>query len=239
MLCLPSYTGSVVASSYSKYTMSEKRNEMFFFVENYVGNSSQVHENRHPKKLMLNYINKFSISEDDAYDISGIVHLESVVGKTRGKTRKKIGKKRKKANEPKIQRLSEKENYFQRREALKCLSTATENVHVFIFGMNLYVVSNEKDESYIDLKVMMDEILSVIRKTNVEFLQVSFLELRVSSGTSPSMGKRIGPFEVRELYRQRTATRMSFNNQLEEFYEKSRSRNIRCEVCYFFLAELL
>ena len=75
-----------------------KRNEMFFFVENYVGNSSQVHENRHPKKLMLNNINKFSISEDDAYDISGIVHLESIVGKTRGKTRKKKGKKRKKAN---------------------------------------------------------------------------------------------------------------------------------------------
>ena len=122
---------------------------------------------------------------------------------------------------------------------MKCLSTATENVHVFIFGMNLYVESNEKDESYIDLKVMMDEILSVIRKTNVEFLQVSFLELRVSSGTSPSMGKRIGPFEVRELYRQRTATRMSFNDQIDEFYETSLSRNIRCEVCYFFLAELL
>ena len=52
--------------------MSEKRNEMFFFVENYVGNSSQVHENRHPKKLMVNYINKFSISEDNRFDIGGV-----------------------------------------------------------------------------------------------------------------------------------------------------------------------
>ena len=76
--------------------MSEKRNENFFFIENYIGNSSQVHENRHPEKLMLNNINKFSISEDDAYDISGMIHLESIVGKTRGKTRKKKGKKRKK-----------------------------------------------------------------------------------------------------------------------------------------------
>ena len=92
--------------------MSEKRNEMFFFVENYVGNSSQVHENRHPEKLMLNNINKFSISEDDAYDISGIVHLESIVGKTRRKTRKKKGKKRKKQMNLKFKDFQKKRIIF-------------------------------------------------------------------------------------------------------------------------------
>ena len=215
--------------------MSEKSNEIFCFIENYIGGSSQVNENHHPNKLMLNNINKFSISEDDAFDISGIVHLESLSGKTRGL---KIRKKRQKSKKRKDRQLLQIENHSQRKEALKCLSTATGNVHVFIFGMNLYVESNEKDESYIDLKMMMNEILSVIRKTNAEFLQVSFSELRVSSGTSPSMGMRIDQFQVRELYRQKTAT-LSFNNQLDEFYEKSQSRNIRCDVCYFFLAELL
>ena len=76
-----------------------------FFEENYVGNSSQIHENRHPEKLMLNNINKFSISEDDAYDISGIVHLESIVGKIRGKTRKK----KKERNEKKQMNLKFKD----------------------------------------------------------------------------------------------------------------------------------
>jgi len=212
--------------------MSEKRNENFFFIENYIGNSSQVHENRHPIKLMHNYINKFSISEGDGFDISGIVHLETLTGKTRGI---KIKSKRTKRREE--QKLSQIENLSQRKEALKCLSTATGSVHVFIFGMNLYVESDRKGESYIDLKSITDEILSVIQKTNAKFLQVTVMELRVSSGTSPSMGMRIDQFQVRELYRQQTAIRMSFNNQLDEFHE--RSGNINYDVCYFFLAELM
>ena len=53
------------------------------------------------------------------------------------------------------------------------------------------------------------------------------------------MGMRIYQFEVRELYRQQTAIRMSFNNQLEGFHEQSQSGNISYDVCYFFLAELL
>ena len=53
------------------------------------------------------------------------------------------------------------------------------------------------------------------------------------------MGMRIYQFEVRELYRQQTAIRMSFNNQLDGFHEQSQSGNISYDVCYFFLAELL
>ena len=226
--------------------MSEKRNEIFCFIENYIGGSSQVHENRHPEKLMLNYINIFSISEDDGYDISGIVHLETLAGKTRGL---KIRKKRKKAKKRKEQMLPKIENHSQRKEALKCLSTATGNVHVFIFGMNLYVESNERDESYVDLKMIADEILAVIRNTTAQFLQVSILELRVSGGTSSLTGRRIDEFQVRELYRRQTDVRKSLNNQLEYFYVKTKLNNmsqlnisqesVAYDTDYFFLAEKL
>ena len=56
--------------------------------------------------------------------------------------------------------LPQIENHSQRKEALKCLPTAMRNVHVFIYGMNLYVESNERDESYADLKMIIDEILA-------------------------------------------------------------------------------
>ena len=56
--------------------MNSKR-ELLFFIENYTGGHVDIKEMSHPKKHARTYINRFTINEDDQYDISKIEEMNT------------------------------------------------------------------------------------------------------------------------------------------------------------------
>ena len=56
--------------------MKSKR-ELLFFIENYTGINAEIKEMSHPNKHARTYMNRFTISEDDQYEISKIEEMES------------------------------------------------------------------------------------------------------------------------------------------------------------------
>ena len=53
------------------------KRELVFFIEIYTGHNDEIKEMSHPKKHARTYINKFTINEDDQYDIFKIEEMES------------------------------------------------------------------------------------------------------------------------------------------------------------------
>ena len=70
--------------------MMNQHREIFFFTEKYTGTDSHHHEIIQSWKNTLNYINRFSISEEDAFDIAGIYTMtnSSVLTKSQKKNLK-------------------------------------------------------------------------------------------------------------------------------------------------------
>ena len=56
--------------------MKSKR-ELLFFIENYTGHNNEIKEMSQPKKHARTYMNRFTINEDDQYDISKIEEMAS------------------------------------------------------------------------------------------------------------------------------------------------------------------
>ena len=53
------------------------KRELLFFIENYTGHNNEIKEMLHRKKHARTYMNKFTINEDDQYDISKIKEMTS------------------------------------------------------------------------------------------------------------------------------------------------------------------
>ena len=51
--------------------------ELLFFIENYTGYNVDVKEMSHPKKHARTYINRFTINENDQFDISKIEEMNT------------------------------------------------------------------------------------------------------------------------------------------------------------------
>ena len=56
--------------------MKSKR-ELLFFIENYSGHEVDIKEMSHPKKYARTYMNRFTINEDDEYELSKIEEMNS------------------------------------------------------------------------------------------------------------------------------------------------------------------
>ena len=56
--------------------MKSKR-ELLFFIENYTGHHVDIKEKLHPKKHARTYMNRFTINEDDQYEVSKIEEMDS------------------------------------------------------------------------------------------------------------------------------------------------------------------
>ena len=56
--------------------MSCKR-ELLFFIKNYTGHNNDIKEMSHPKKHARTYMNRFTINEDDQFEISKIEEMDS------------------------------------------------------------------------------------------------------------------------------------------------------------------
>ena len=63
--------------------MNSKR-ELLFFIENYTGGHVDIKEMSHPKKHARTYMNRFTINEDDQYEISKIEEMDSDWGSKEG-----------------------------------------------------------------------------------------------------------------------------------------------------------
>ena len=53
------------------------KRELLFFIENYTGHNNDIKEMSHPKKHARTYMNRFTINEDDQYDISKVEEMDS------------------------------------------------------------------------------------------------------------------------------------------------------------------
>ena len=53
------------------------KRELLFFIENYTGHNNESKEMSHPKKHARTYMNRFTINEDDQYDISKVEEMDS------------------------------------------------------------------------------------------------------------------------------------------------------------------
>ena len=63
--------------------MNSKR-ELLFFIENYTGSDVDIKEILHSKKHARTYMNRFTINEDDEYEISKIEEMDSNWGPKEG-----------------------------------------------------------------------------------------------------------------------------------------------------------
>ena len=166
--------------------MGEKHKEIYFFLEISEETDSNVYENRLILKHILNYMNKFAITEDDGFEIGGIFSLYKLPAKI---LPAKIIPLKTSCNIEDL--VVEKDLNFsqeiclhfkhtQRRKVFKNLAAASVNVNVFIAGRDLWKDDGEAGyglTQYVDLKIIIDEILSSIVKNKIEYLQVSVMEL--------------------------------------------------------------
>ena len=53
------------------------KRELLFFIENYTGHNNDIKEMSHPKKHARTYMNRFTINEEDQYEISKIEEMDS------------------------------------------------------------------------------------------------------------------------------------------------------------------
>ena len=51
------------------------KRELLFFMKNYIGNNDDVKKVSNHKKHALTYANRFSITEDDQYEISKMIEM--------------------------------------------------------------------------------------------------------------------------------------------------------------------
>ena len=63
--------------------MKSKRG-LIFFIENYTGRNVRIKEVSHPKKHARTYMNRFTINEDDQYEISKVEEMDLDWGSKEG-----------------------------------------------------------------------------------------------------------------------------------------------------------
>ena len=67
-----------------KQRMLKSKRELLFFVENYTGRNVEIKEMSHPKKHARTYMNRFTITEEDQYEISKVEEMDSNWGFAKG-----------------------------------------------------------------------------------------------------------------------------------------------------------
>ena len=86
---------------------------------------------------------------------------------------------------------------------------------------------------------MIRHSLKYIRIDQVELLRISFLEFRPSRKIMVSAKNQISKSEVKRLYHQKRYIKISFNDQLDSFYEKCLLEDVGTEIVHFFQTEKL
>ena len=210
--------------------MKTKNREIFFFIEQYDGNHDR--EEYHQWKNTRNYMNKFSISEEDSFDIIGIYTINNP--STRDYPNR---------NDDQYLKRIQNETLTERKKVFEHLAKASGIVHVFISGMLLYTEHEQKrkgtfrNQSYVCLHYIIPKCLSSVIFLKIKTLRISVMEMRIGRRTKPSKGNKIHSNDVNQLYK--NEHKMSLNDQLDIFYENCLKDSVRNEVVYIYHAPLL
>ena len=212
---------TITSSETTNIQIAQKRKEIFFFTQSDTGKSATARENHRAHENTINYMNRFTISEDDGFDISGVHHLVSPLGFP-----------------------------IYTKEFSK-LSTTSEHVYIFIsVCFNISTSSATKywnDQRHLFLKGITQNLLTNISK-DVESLHISMMEFQFASvklgQKGPSRRKNtikhtLDRLEVESLYSRQTLTKMSFYNQLDQFYEHCRLNGYHHESISCFCAKMM
>lgn len=190
--------------------------ELLFFIENYTGRNEYIKDMTKPCKHARTYMNRFTICEDDQFEISKIHVLNSNWGMKAGK------------RPTKIQRII---------KSMKTLSAT--NIDIFLFGWYEFRGHLGGTTRRIDIK---DTLTKCLRQVNseIETLRISFMDMNIRRQPSCRASNRIDTEEVKNLYKEQKAYKISLNDQLETFYEKCRDGGLTGhEISYYFHTELL
>ena len=204
----------ICENSSMEHLKSQK--ELLFFIENYTGRNDYIKDMTKPCKHARTYMNRFTICEDDQYEISEIHVMNSNWGIKAGK------------RPTKIQKII---------KSMAALSAA--NIDIFLFGWYEFRGHLGGTTRRIDIK---DTLTKCLRNVNskIETLRISFMDMNIRRQPSGRASNRIDTQEVKNLYKEQNTYKISLNDQLEAFYEKCRDGQLSGhEIAYYFHAELL
>ena len=86
---------------------------------------------------------------------------------------------------------------------------------------------------------MIRQSLKYIQIDQVDLLRISLIEFRPSRKIMVSAQNQISKSEVKRLYHQKRYIKISFNDQLDSFYEKCLLEDVGTEIVHFFQTEKL
>ena len=187
---------------------------LLFFIEKYDGLDNWVKESTRPLKHALTYMNKFTIDEDDQYDISSIKILKSNRGT---KTVKRLTK---------IERM------------MQSMSTFPAN-HIDIFYFGWYDSREHLGHSKPDINGILQKCFGKIN-SNIDNVRISFMDMNRRYLRDCAVPIRTDFQGVKNLYNKKRTYTVSLNDQMDLFYEKCRDDELtQHEVAYYFHAQLL
>ena len=154
--------------------MQENHRELYFFTEKYSdgkGNYSAKHKAR---KNTMNYMNRFTISEADAFDIAGYYEVEKSFAAfyNNKKQRQKIPKSISNCIRNTLSGFD-----CDQISTLRHLSKACGIVHIFISGMLLYTDHRDDNIRYVRLQNIIDACLSNIAVNRVQTIRTGIQRL--------------------------------------------------------------
>ena len=194
----------------------KSQKELLFFIENYTGRNEYIKDMTKPCKHARTYMNRFTICEDDQFEISKIHVLNSNWGMKAGK------------RPTKIQRII---------KSMKTLSAT--NIDIFLFGWYEFRGHLGGTTRRIDIKDTLTKCLRNV-SSKIETLRISFMDMNIRRQPSCRASNRIDTEEVKSLYKEQKAYKISLNDQLDAFYEKCRDGELSGhEIAYYFHTELL
>ena len=121
--------------------MTKQHREAYFFTERYVGENQRDREKHQSRKNTLNYMNRFTISEADAFEIAGFYEIENTSETFHIYGRTLIPHRHMDisfSDMPRYMRCALSGLDCKRMSLLRHLSKASGIVHIFISGMSLY-----------------------------------------------------------------------------------------------------
>lgn len=189
--------------------MDQFTNGMIFLIQDV------VHQTKSAMTYM--YMNKFSICENDQFDILKIAY--------HGVSKHEV-------------ELSIDSSIIE--VGADALSFSLLEIFYFgVFNTNEGNKGNEGTKEIIAIEKLLWKILKNIKMDEKTKIRLSFVDFSPLKRTNPGYGKRIDKKEVTSHYSGRKQIITSLNTQLDVFYEKSKEDLIDDEVVHYFHTELL
>ena len=199
---------------------------LLFYIEKYDGPDHWIKRSSRPLKHALTYMNKFTIDEDDQYDIASIQKLkfddEPLILTSGVDSRYGL----------KYRRLTKIERMMRSMSSL-----SASHIDIFYFGW----CDSRENWGYTkpDINGFLQKCFLYIN-SKIENVRISFMDLNIRYLRDSAVPFRTDVQGVKNLYNKQGTYTVSLNDQMELFYEKCKDDELtQHEVAYYFHAELL